>query len=58
MSEEKINNENVFEREIKLCKDFRKFESADDVIIFSAISLDNCQFLYRLFFPFYSCNNV
>ena len=38
MSEEKINNENVFEREIKLCKDFRKFESADDVIIFSNVA--------------------
>ena len=33
MSEEKINSENVFEREIKLRKDFRKFESTDDVII-------------------------
>ena len=32
MSEEKINSENVFEREIKFCKDFRKFESTDDVI--------------------------
>ena len=33
MSEEKINSEDVFEKEIKLCEDFRYFESTDDVII-------------------------
>ena len=33
MSEEKINNERVFEKEIRLCEDFRYFESTDDVII-------------------------
>ena len=31
MSEEKINSEAIFE--IKLCEDFRYFESTDDVII-------------------------
>ena len=33
MSEEKINSEAIFEREIKLCEDFCYFESMDDVII-------------------------
>ena len=33
MSVEKTNNEDVFEREIKLCEDFRYFESMDGVII-------------------------
>ena len=33
MSEEKINSEDVFERKIKLCEDFRYFESTDDVIV-------------------------
>ena len=33
MSEEKLNSEDVFEREIKLCEDFRYFESTGDVII-------------------------
>ena len=33
MSKEKINSEDVFEREIKLCEDFRYFESTDDIII-------------------------
>ena len=33
MSEEKINSQDIFEREIKLCEDFRYFQSTDDVII-------------------------
>ena len=33
MYEEKLNSEDVFEREIKLCEDFRYFESTVDVII-------------------------
>ena len=33
MSKEKINSEDVFEREIKLREDFRYFESTDDIII-------------------------
>ena len=33
MSVEKMNSEDVFEREIKLGEDFRYFESSDDVII-------------------------
>ena len=38
MSEEKINSEDVFEREIKLCEDFCYIESTDDVIISFNIS--------------------
>ena len=34
MSEKKINSEDVFEREIKVCKDFHYFESTDDSNIF------------------------
>ena len=33
MYEEELNSEDVFEREIKLCEDFRYFESTGDVII-------------------------
>ena len=33
MYEEKLNSEDVFEREIKLCEDFRYIESTGDVII-------------------------
>ena len=34
MSEEKINSGDVFERKIKLCEDFRYFESYFTVTIF------------------------
>lgn len=33
MSEEKINGEDVFEREMRFCEDFRYHKSTDDVII-------------------------
>ena len=38
MSEEKVNSEDVFKREFKLCEDFRYLESMDDVIISFNIS--------------------
>ena len=38
MSEEKINSEDVFEREMRLCEDFRYHKSTDDVIIYFNIS--------------------
>lgn len=38
MSEEKINGEDVFEREMRFCEDFRYHKSTDDVIISFNIS--------------------
>ena len=49
MSEEKINSEDVFEREIKLCEDFGYFESKDNVIIsFNVLSGDVNNWVYYI----------